>query len=372
MLNAGESKPGLPAMTVRSETATAGNVRAELDIGRAATLRIWRGGALQYDERLTIFQSKLYDGPYGFDIRADDRGEPFVRVGVLAATHAGRARFPDDLRLEFSFDKDRRRYVASLVPVKIRDPLWSGNVAIREVTRAGRLVITTTYTVEDDEFVRASPVVTVNRRSVAVPIGPLPSELRGPLWGSPTIIDLNGDGEPEIDYALATVGTNCCSEAVTYRYDPMTHRYIQTIQGWGLYRDGPRLSDLDGNGITEFVGTSEDITGQFTGGCCSGPGVIRIGRFGHDRIVWVTREYPALIRADAWNAWRAVVTTAKSQPELQPAETAWYLADKVMLDEGADGWARARRTFSRAQWSRLAPQLLAALQAEGYGTSGIR
>jgi hypothetical protein len=372
MLNLVKPQLGLPAATVRVETATDGSVRAEIDIGRSATLRIWRSGALAYDEPLSILQSNSYGGPYGFDIRADDRGEPFVRIGVIAETTAGRKRFPDDLRLEYRFDNKRRRYVAALVPVKFRDPLWSGNVEFRDVTRASGLVITTTYRVKDDEYVSTGPVVSISRHGVAVPTGPLPAGIQGPLWGAPVIIDLNNGGEPEIDYALLTVGTNCCSEAAIYRYDPIQRRYVQTVQNWGLYRDWPRLRDLDGNGIIEFVGTSENITSRFTGECCSGPGVIRIGRFGHDRITWVTNEYPTLIRADAWIAWRAVVAAAKNKPELQPAETAWYLADKELLGEGADGWARARRTYSLQRWADLAPQFHVALKAEGYGTSGIR
>jgi hypothetical protein len=374
MLNAGKLQPGLPTVTVRAETAAAGIVRAELVIGRSATLRIWRGGALRYDERLTIFQSSLYDGPYGFDIRVDDYGEPFVRIGVATATAtpASRKRFPDDLRLEYRFDKNRRRYVASLVRVKIRDPLWSGSVAIRDVTRASGLTITTTYVVKDNEFVFHGPVVTISRHGIVVPAGPLPSGIRGPLWGSPRIIDLNDDGEPEIDYALMMLGTNCCAEEAIYRYDQARKRYIRTFQIWGMYRDWPKLRDLDGNGVIEFVGTSESITGWFAPRCCSGPGVIRIGRFGQDRMLWVTTRYPALIRDDASDAWRAVVNAAKREPELQPAETAWYLADKVMLGEGGDGWSRVRRTYSAAEWAKLAPQLLTALRSDGYGTSGIR
>lgn len=372
MLNVVKPQAGLPATAVRTETANARNVRAELVIGRVATLRIWRRGELAYDEPLTILGSSMYDGPYGFDIRADDGGEPSVRLGVAAATNAGRKRFPDDLRLEYHFDKERRRYVASLEPVKLRDPLWSGNVAFRDVTRASGLTLTTTYMVRDDEFIRASPVMRISRHGVAVPVGPLPAGIRGPLQGSPTIIDLNHDDEPEIDYSLLMLGTNCCSVEAIYRYDPAQRRYIQTIQEWGFYRDWPRLRDLDGDGIIEFVGTNENIISRFTAGCCSGPGVIRIGRFDHDRIVWVTTEYPALIRDDARDAWRAVVAEMKKDLALQAGATAWYLADKVMLGEGGDGWSRVRRTYSVARWATLAPQLRAALTAEGYGTSGIR
>jgi hypothetical protein len=372
LLNTGKPHVGLPTVYSRTETATAGNVRAEMDIGRNATLRIWRSGRLAYDEPLTIVQSNLYDGPFGFEVRVDDRGESIVRIGVVPATPAVRRQFPPDVRLEYRFDKALARYIASLVPGKLRDPLWSGNVDFRDVARAGNVVVRTSYTLKDDEFVFAGPVVAISRRDVVVPTGPLPSGIRGPLWWSPFVVDLNNDGEPEIDYGLTMLGTNCCSAEAIYRYDAKRRRYIRTVQQWGFYRDWPRLRDLDGNGIIEFVGTDEDITGRFAPGCCSGPGVIRIGRFGDDRMVWVTREYPALIRADAWDAWRAVAAAAKKQPELQPAETAWYLADKFMLREGADGWARVRRAYSSARWAKLAPQLRDALKAEGYDTTGTR
>lgn len=96
MLSVAKPQIGLPTETVRTETAAVGNVRAEIVNGRDVALRIWRGGQLAYDEPLTIFRSALYDGPYAFDIRVDDRGEPYIRIGVVSATHAGRKRFPDD------------------------------------------------------------------------------------------------------------------------------------------------------------------------------------------------------------------------------------------------------------------------------------
>lgn len=190
--------------------------------------------------------------------------------------------FPTILRLEYRFDKSLRRSVASLVPATWRDPLWSGTIEVRDVTRASDLTVTTTYSLKDDEFVRARAVVNLSRRGVTVPTDSLPPGIRGPLGGPPTIIDLNSDGEPEIDYSLDTLGTNCCAENAIYRYDPTLRRYIRTVHVWGLYRDGPRLHDLDGDGIIEFVGANESITRRFASGCCSGPGVIRIGRFGHD------------------------------------------------------------------------------------------
>ena len=210
MLNAIGKPPGLPTATVRTETETVGSVRAELTIGHDVTLRIWRRGQLAFGQPLTILQTSTYDGPSGFDIRVDGQGEPFVRIGVVTATSAGQKRFPDDLRLEYRFDRIGRHYVASLIPGKFRDPLWSGTVAIRDVTRAGDLQITASYSLKNDEFVRVGPTLSVARQGVAVPIGPLPSGIRGPLSGSPVIVDLNNDAELEIVYSLSMLGTNCC------------------------------------------------------------------------------------------------------------------------------------------------------------------
>ena len=360
--------PGEPTSTRRTETAALCGVRAEIDIDAFTSLRIWRNGQLLVDAPIAILRSDLYSGPFWVDLRADHIGEPYLRLEVEPTTRAGRKRYPNGLDLTYRFDQKLGRYVSSLEKARWNDPLPVGSVKITDVTRAANLTITTSYELKNNRVVSA-PRVGIVRHRVAVPVSPLsPGEI-GPL-SPPAVVNLAGDNEPEIDYGLGFAGTNCCAAEAIYRFDDSKRRYIETVQFWGFYRDAASLRDLDHDGKMEFVTRDEGLTGQFTAECCSGPGVIQVGRFEHDRIHWITRNYPALVRADALRAWRAVRST--KDPNVQPAEIAWYLADKLMLDEGAGGWANARAAYSGSNWRALARQLRSALQADGYSATGTK
>ena len=357
----------LATWTVRTETAALGDVRAQIVIDRYASLRIWRKGQLQVDGPIAILRSDLYSGPFGVDLRADLVGEPYLRIEVEPTNRAGRERYPDGLHLFYRYDERLKRYVSSLEKAHWNDPLVAGSIKITDVTRAANLTITTSYELKEGRFVVDRPRVGIVRHEVPAQVSPLPPGEIGRL-PSPAVVDLNGDGEPEIDYGLAFAGTNCCAGEAIYRFDRSRRRYVQTVQDWGFYRDAAALRDLDHNGMMEFVTRDEGLTGQFTAECCSGPGVIQIGRFEGDRIHWITRNYPALIRADALRAWRSVRST--KDPNIQPAEIAWYLADKLMLGQGDNGWANARATYAGSNWAALARRLRSALQAGGYSATG--
>jgi hypothetical protein len=159
--------------------------------------------------------------------------------------------------------------------------------------------------------------------------------LQGP---SVRVADLDGDGPPDVIVDLFTGGAHCCveSELVALTADGQVRRFQH---GWG--DPGYRLSDLDGDGVAEFVTADDRFAYLFTAYAYSAL-PLRILSFRGDRFADVTGSYPARVRAEA-HRLRHDYRRAKADAFPQGILSAWA-ADRYRL-----GDRRAALRFVRAQ-----------------------
>jgi hypothetical protein len=189
--------------------------------------------------------------------------------------------------------------------------------------------------------------------------------------GSLTVVDLDGDGEPEVVVDLYTGGAHCCSYSRVYRYDPATGAYTQIVHMWG--DPGYRLEDLDGDGRPEFVTADDRFAYAFTDYAASGL-PIQILSFAGGAFTDVTRAYPVQVRADA-ESWLRVYTRERRRhgPKDLKGIVAAYVADEYLLGDGAAGEALLSSAKRRGDLggfggsaSRFVVRLHRFLRRDGY------
>jgi hypothetical protein len=123
-----------------------------------------------------------------------------------------------------------------------------------------------------------------------------------------SIVDLEGDGEPEILVDLYSGGAHCCSIVEVFAYVPSTGSYTAVEHDFG--DPGAKLTDIDGDGKLEFESADDRFAYAFAPFAFSGmpPLVLDFaaGQF-HD----VTTHFPALIRTDAARELKAYRTNRR-------------------------------------------------------------
>jgi hypothetical protein len=120
---------------------------------------------------------------------------------------------------------------------------------------------------------------------VAVPPG------KSPLH----VLDLDGNGEPEVVLGLFTGGANCCFIDQVFSFDPRSRTYVRSQHDF--LNAGATLARLGGRPVFKS-GDSRITEAGFTDTADSGT-PIQIWRFAKRSFADVTRRYPGLVRADA-------------------------------------------------------------------------
>ena len=190
--------------------------------------------------------------------------------------------------------------------------------------------------------------------------------LHGP---SVRVADLDGDGPPDVLLDLFTGGAHCCveSELVALAADGGVRR---VVHDWG--DGGYRLSDLDGDGLAEFVSADDRFAYAFTAYAFSAL-PLQVLSFRGGRFADVTASYPARVRADA-RRWRHEYRTTKADAYPQGVLAAWA-ADRSRLGDRSDALrfvrAQARHGKLRAAMGerravRFAARLGRVLRRWGY------
>jgi hypothetical protein len=150
------------------------------------------------------------------------------------------------------------------------------------------------------------------------------------------VMDLDGDGEPEVFVAAGTGGADCCSQMGIYDAQP-SGGYGQTVLDSGGGNFG--LHDEDDDGVIEISAEDLRFEGEFTDAADSFlPPVIY--HFLHQDskpvVADVTREFPDDVR---FNAKAAKFDFRKFHRGQDGAEgyVAAYVADQYLLGRGSAG-----------------------------------
>jgi hypothetical protein len=114
------------------------------------------------------------------------------------------------------------------------------------------------------------------------------------------VLDLDGDGEPEVVYSAFTGGAHCCSIAQVYRLNAAAGGYSARARYFG--NTGFSLQDLDGDGRPEWLTRDDVFAYRFTAYAFSGLPV-QIFRYSAGSFGDVTSSYPGTITRDTDLWW---------------------------------------------------------------------
>ena len=167
------------------------------------------------------------------------------------------------------------------------------------------------------------------------------------IMGQPLrIIDLDGDGEPEVLVDLYTGGAHCCWFTLFLRWDGRTYRSTQHLWGDPSYD----LTDLDHDGRPELVSADDRFAYAFTSYAASAL-PIQIWRYDRGTLTDVTPSYPALVRKDAASLWTDYLQTRNQNGADERGLLAAWLADEYRLGLAKDGWGKIRAAYARGELS---------------------
>jgi hypothetical protein len=164
------------------------------------------------------------------------------------------------------------------------------------------------------------------------------------------VIDLNGDGEPEVIATAFTGGAHCCTFAIVLSYQPATGSYLPTYQNFG--DPGFAIEDLNNDLRPEFSTADARFGYRFTAFAFSGMPVL-IYHFDRGAFVDVSKVFPAAISADSshWLRWiRKGISHGKLKrnTDIRGFYAAWA-ADEYRLGHGA-AVKRTLKLATRRGW----------------------
>ena len=166
--------------------------------------------------------------------------------------------------------------------------------------------------------------------------------------GQPTgsalhLVDLDGDGEPEVLVDLYTGGAHCCATTlIWYLKDPATNSYARRALSLGdqVYR----LEDLDGDRSPEILTADDSFAYEFTAFAFDWfPPLVYDWK--GQTLVDVTRDHPDLITADLSKIRKALPGLRRHYDPR--GAIAGYVADLYLLGRGDEVAAYLRSALRR-------------------------
>jgi hypothetical protein len=146
-----------------------------------------------------------------------------------------------------------------------------------------------------------------------------------------SIIDLDGDGEPEVVVDTYSGGAHCCYGALIYRFDNGTYTHINRL--WGDV--GASFKDLDNDGQPELVTVADVFAYAFTSYIDSWLPPLVTSYFA-GKITDVTDKFGALVRKDMANILKQLPKARRAHRDLRGLVAA-YVADLDTLGQKSAG-----------------------------------
>ena len=186
--------------------------------------------------------------------------------------------------------------------------------------------------------------------------------------GPVRVRDLDGDGEPEVIVDFYTGGAHCCVVTAFYRWDGSAYR--RSVEYFGNY--GYKLVDLNHDGTPELSAYDERFAYAF-GSYADSFSPPMISHWEGGKLVDVTKEFPAVVKANAKEAFKLFTRTRRQHdPIAARAVLAAWTADQCLLGLSMQGFARVQAAAkagdlgTQKEAARYVAQLRAFLRRGGY------
>ena len=152
-----------------------------------------------------------------------------------------------------------------------------------------------------------------------------PALAKGP---SVHVVDLEGNGQPDVVLDLYTGGAHCCTVEQIFSFDPGTMTYVKVERDFG--DPGVAIDDLGHNGRYELLTADDLFAYEFTDFAASGL-PIQIFSYSGGHFRDVTRSYPKLIAKDAALWLKAFRSMSKQGYQDSVGVIAAWAADEDLL-----------------------------------------
>jgi hypothetical protein len=162
------------------------------------------------------------------------------------------------------------------------------------------------------------------------------------IVGTVQLMDLTNDQIPEVIVTTFSGGAHCCTEYTIHGWE--RNRFF-TIKTGPLDSGGGLFKDLDGDRKVEFLTADNAFLYAFSSYAGSFPPT-RIYQYRPGKLVNVTRNYPKVLRAHAWQMYQAIQDHDRSQIDINGV-LAGYVAQKILLGEFQDGWNLMMARYDR-------------------------
>lgn len=143
------------------------------------------------------------------------------------------------------------------------------------------------------------------------------------------VVDLDGDGEPEVLVDTYSGGAHCCFADLIYRFDGSSYTHTQALWGDG----SAAVRDLDGDGKPELVTVADMFAYAFTSYADSYLPIL-IESYNAGKLTDVTFRFPAQVRADATHILKLIASGRRHKRDLRGLVAA-YVADEDTLGRKA-------------------------------------
>lgn len=206
--------------------------------------------------------------------------------------------------------------------------------------------------------------LTIVRRDKVVLNASLPEEVHATYFDEPNlssfrVIDLNGDGEPEVLLTIYSGGAHCCFSSVLYGFDRTSGHYIALTRSWGDFP--PSLHRYGGTSQLVIVHAASSFAYTFSSFAGTGFPIEILG-YTPVKLVDLVACYPNITRDDADHWWHH----ARENPDETTGFLAAYAADLYRLGEGDQAMSAIRGSRMHGVDNAYLWHLYDTLRSDGY------